>query len=79
MKKYRLKIPFYYGVTLDKGKIFTKGTFAYYDEKNISEIESWLVENNPDIFEEVKEPEPQLDNRPTLPQGIHAYIPERKK
>ncbi len=65
MKKYRLKIPLYYiGRRYDKGFILT-----YSEEKLQYELEykgtynimdKFFVENNPDIFELIEEPQEEV-------------------
>lgn len=56
MKRYRLKIDFYYLYQYHKdGIVFLQNNNLYYQEGNIYNIDSLIVENNPDIFEEIKE------------------------
>jgi hypothetical protein len=67
--KYRLKIPFYYGVRFSKGEIFTLENDAYYSENRRGVLKD-DVENNPDIFELIEEPQEEV---------IEGYAWERQE
>lgn len=76
MNKYRLKIPLFYGCQFTKGEIFRlQEKENSYENEDGYICQKWFVESNPDIFEEVEEPQEEKEE---VIEG-YAYTDDNKE
>lgn len=92
MKKYRLKIPLYdRGIQYEVGDLFALDYDCYKADESTKCLNKDFVENNPDIFELIEEPQEEVIEgwaytddfkefwiyKSNEPDGIRAIIPAR--